>query len=226
MENICQELHLLFSNSNLFLHSFPFKKNLIPNNGVYILYQKGEVGHSCMRIVRVGTHTGDNQLLSRLKQHFLNPNKDRSIFRKNIGRCFLNKNNDPYLRIWEIDFTTKRAKEEKGYLRNFSKEQVLEEKISKYIQENFSFYCTKLDEKNKRLYFEERLVGTISRCMDCHSSTNWIGRFSAKPEIVDSGLWLVQGLYKEPLSRSDLSMLKKIIDETCKWETETMDSLT
>ena len=40
------------------------------------------------RIVRIGTHTGENQLRSRLMQHFVKENKNRSIFRKNIGRCF------------------------------------------------------------------------------------------------------------------------------------------
>ena len=32
--------------------------------------------------------------------------KDRSIFRKNIGRAILNKNNDSFLEIWNLDFTT------------------------------------------------------------------------------------------------------------------------
>ena len=39
--------------------------------------------------MNICTHTGKNQLISRLKQHFTNMNKDRSIFRKNIGRCLL-----------------------------------------------------------------------------------------------------------------------------------------
>ena len=52
------------------------------------------------RIVRIGTHRGDNNLYNRLKEHFINENKDRSIFRKNIGRALLNKNQDSYLEIW------------------------------------------------------------------------------------------------------------------------------
>ena len=31
--------------------------------------------------------------------------KDRSIFRKNIGRDLLNREKDPYLECWEADFT-------------------------------------------------------------------------------------------------------------------------
>jgi len=44
-------------------------------------------------------------LCSRLKQHFAKENKDRSVFRKNIGRCILNKANDDYLTKWEWDLT-------------------------------------------------------------------------------------------------------------------------
>jgi len=47
-----------------------------------------------------------------LYQHYhVNENKDRSIFRKNIGRALLDKNKDPYLKIWELDLTYRRNKE-------------------------------------------------------------------------------------------------------------------
>jgi hypothetical protein len=35
-----------------------------------------------------------------LKEHFVNENKDRSIFRKNIGRALLNKDNDYFIEQW------------------------------------------------------------------------------------------------------------------------------
>ena len=70
----------------------------VPLNGIYLLYERGELGHGADRIVRVGTHTGKNQLVSRLKQHFVHENKDRSIFRKNIGRAILNRQQDPISR--------------------------------------------------------------------------------------------------------------------------------
>ena len=90
MRNITQELHQVFNRQRRF--TFPFKQFLkeIPENGIYIIFEKGEKYGNLDRIVRVGTHTGNNQLRSRLNQHFLKENKNRSIFRKNIGRCFLN----------------------------------------------------------------------------------------------------------------------------------------
>jgi hypothetical protein len=83
----------------------------IPLNGIYIMFEKDEVGHDGDRIVRIGTHTGDRQLKNRIYQHFENENKNRSMFRKNIGRCILNKERSPYLSTWELDTTSKKNKE-------------------------------------------------------------------------------------------------------------------
>ena len=104
MGKTCHDIHQLFNAMQRF--SFPFNDNEIPNNGIYILFEKREVGHSGDRVVRVGTHTGINQLRSRLKQHFVNEKKDRSIFRKNIGRAILTQDNDPFIEQWEWDLTT------------------------------------------------------------------------------------------------------------------------
>ena len=77
--NNCEELHKLFN--SMHRYKFPYNPDDIPLNGIYILFQKGERAHDVDRIVRVGTHTGKDQLRSRLWQHFVNENKDRSIFR-------------------------------------------------------------------------------------------------------------------------------------------------
>lgn len=91
--NGCEKLHLLFN--KLKRHRFPFKDEKIPMNGIYILFEKGEKGHGVDRIVRIGTHIGNDQLKPRLNQHFIKQNKDRSIFRKNIGRSLINRDYDP-----------------------------------------------------------------------------------------------------------------------------------
>lgn len=74
--SVCESLHK-WANS-LPTCRFPFDDSVIPLDGIYILFEKGEVAHGAKRIVRVGTHTGVNQLRSRLRQHFLIENKDRS----------------------------------------------------------------------------------------------------------------------------------------------------
>src|ERR1700722_18438948 len=103
--SVCELLHR-WANSLPILR-FPFDEGLIPPNGIYILFEEGETAHGGQRIVRVGTHTGPNQLRSRLRQHFLIENKDRSIFRKNVGRAILNRDHDPFLLFWEFDLTTR-----------------------------------------------------------------------------------------------------------------------
>ena len=101
MSDLCRKLHRLFEQRP---HSrFPFVTERIPRNGIYVLFECGELAHDTERIVRVGTHTGDDQLGSRLEQHFFRENKDRSIFRKNIGRALLSRDHDPFLEQWELD---------------------------------------------------------------------------------------------------------------------------
>lgn len=201
--NGCEKLHL--SCNNLKRHYFPFDGSEIPPNGIYILFERGERGHGVDRIVRIGTHTGDNQLKSRLKQHFLNENKDRSIFRKNIGRSLLKKGNDPYFKIWEIDFTSRKVRDDKGSLLDPKKQNEIEKRVSKIIQNNFSFVFIPVDEKEKRLKYESKLISTVSHCNQCKPSSHWLGNYSPKEKIRESGLWLVNELYKEPFSDEELS---------------------
>jgi hypothetical protein len=108
MSKTCHQLHQLFN--RLPILSFRFDNNNVPRNGIYILFETGEFGHGTNQIVRIGTHTGIAQLRSRLKQHFIQENKDRSIFRKNIGRAFLNRDGDPFLEQWELDLTSRDSK--------------------------------------------------------------------------------------------------------------------
>ena len=210
--NFCHEIHTLFNNLKRFC--FPFNENEIPLNGVYILFEKGEHAHGKDRIVRVGTHTGKNQLRSRLKQHFINENKDRSIFRKNIGRAILNKNNDPFIKQWEVDLTTRDAKNLFLSLIDFEKQKQTEKLVTKYMQDNFSFVVFRVDDKDKRLKIESKIISTISECKNCKPSKAWLGNYSPKDKIKKSGLWLVNELSKEPLSEEDyLDLFNNI---TCK----------
>lgn len=152
MSKECEAIHLLAR--NLERHNFPFCDSQIPLNGIYILFEKGEHGHAGERIVRIGTHTGENQLRSRLKQHFLNENKDRSIFRKNIGRSLLKQSNDPFLEYWEIDLTTRKARDKYSHLIDFEHQQLIESRVSQYIQGNFSFCAFEVNDKAKRIEME------------------------------------------------------------------------
>ena len=209
MSKDCSKIHQLFN--GLKKYTFPFNEKEIPENGIYILFERGESAHETERIVRIGTHTGVNQLRSRLFQHFLNENKDRSIFRKNIGRALLNKNKDAFLKQWELDLTTKEAKEKHSDSIDFQKQKGIEKKVTEYIQNNFSFVVFPITNKDERLEIESKIISTVSSCDECKPSKNWLGLSSPKEKIRKSGLWLVNELWKTPLDNTDLAKLKKLL---------------
>ncbi len=209
MIEACNLLHQLF-NARPRLR-VPFEPGQIPLNGIYILFEKGEFAHEGDRIVRVGTHTGSNQLPSRLKQHFITENKDRSIFRKNIGRCLLNKVNDGFLEQWEQDLTTSAAKSKYKAMIDAVKMQTVERQVSDYMQQNFSFLVFQVGEKQKRLEFESKIISTVSLCRECAPSDHWLGLFSPKEKVKASGLWLVNELYKTPFSVKEIEELKNYL---------------
>lgn len=206
--NRCEQIHQIFSSMKRF--TFPFNESKIPKNGIYVLFEKGENSHKKERIVRIGTHTGENQLPSRLKQHFLNENKDRSIFRKNIGRALLNMKKDSFLKQWEIDLTTKDSRKKFSDSINLEKQKQIEKQVSDYIQKNFSFIVFPIKDKEKRLEMESKIISTISKCQECKPSQNWLGKFSPKEKIRKSGLWQVNELYKQPLTYEEINELRRL----------------
>lgn len=209
MSEICAALHGLFH--RLKRYEFPFKEREIPRNGIYVLFEDGEKAHSGDRIVRVGTHTGENQLRSRLKQHYINENKDRSIFRKNIGRSILNREDDPFLRQWNWDLTASKAKDRYGHLVDWEKQKETEKKVSSYIQGKLSFVVFEAKDKWERLNLESKMISTLSWCDECSPSDTWLGLNSPKKKIRQSGLWLVNELYKEPLSRTEFEGVRELV---------------
>jgi hypothetical protein len=203
--SVCGSLHAWVNSLQAF--SFPFDTSLIPRNGLYFLFEKGEEGHESRRIVRAGTHTGEGQLPSRLCQHFLLENKDRSIFRKNIGRALLNRDHDPFLSLWDLDLTSRSNKSQCSGL-DVDRQRAVEHSVSKYIRDHFSFVVVSVAAKTERLSLESKAISTVSLCEECGPSAEWLGLHSPKGKIRDSGLWLVNELYKEPLKRGDLDRLR------------------
>lgn len=209
MSKECELLHEIVCSMKR--HHFPFDESAIPQDGIYVLFQKSEIGHGAERIVRIGTHTGKNQLPSRLKQHFLKENKDRSIFRKNIGRAILSNIKDPFLAQWEIDLTARRNKHKYSDKIDFDRQKEIESRVSQYIQKNFSFSVFHVKNKARRLEIESKLISTVSLCNDCKPSSAWLGKYSPKIKIRESGLWLVNELYKTPFTLQELKEIEKQI---------------
>lgn len=198
---------------------------MIPVNGIYILFQKNEVGHSEERIVGVGTHTGDKEFHSRLRQQFVNLRKDRAIFRKNIGRALLNRDRDSFLEYWELDLTSREAKERYSPLIDFDRQELIEEQVSEFIRDNFSFCAFEVNDKATRLEIKSKLIATVSWCKECGPSANWLGNDSPDPKIAKSGLWQVQQLYKTPFDAAGIERLSELIANSLEKERQIIYAL-
>lgn len=206
MSEVCAHLHLFAR--DLKRHRFPFEKRKIPGSGIYLLFERGETGHGGERIVRAGTHTGVDNLCARLYEHFLTENKDRSIFRKHIGRALLTRDADSFLSSWNIDLTKRTNRERYGTSIDLDYQARIEAVVSDYIRENFSFVIFEAKDKEERLTLESKLISTLSLCDECHASESWLGHHAPHPKIRTSGLWLVNHLYKKPATVEDIAALR------------------
>ncbi|MCL0034652.1 hypothetical protein M1N21_01865 [Dehalococcoidia bacterium] len=232
MSEECKWLHEILE--ELPLIKYPFRLELLPLNGIYFFYEEGEIwghGGEKLRIVRIGTHKGNN-FRNRIAEHFLinekkmsfdrnNPKpSDRSIFRKNIGRALLNKNKDPYLKIWEIDFLPRANRDKYGDLRDIEKEKSIEKQITEILRNNFFFRFVIIENEDERIGskgLESKLIGTVSRCTMCKQSMNWLGNYSPKKQIRTSGLWLIRHLNAEGITEEDIPVIEKLIRKTKTW---------
>lgn len=203
------ELHKIFNGLERFTYPFENRLNEMPDNGIYVKFEKGESYNNLDKIVRIGTDTGENNLKKRLIEHFVTENKNRSIFRKNIGRAMLNKDNNSYLNFWELDTTSKADKEKNLKYINVDLEAEIEGEISSYIKTNFSFCVFNVETKEQRLFWESKLISTLA--YQTKPSKNWLGNFSTKEKIKQSGLWQVQGLNKPKLTSDEFDNLKLLV---------------
>lgn len=204
LDEQCAYLHEIVR--RLLRYNFPPPDEGIPANGLYFIFEAGEVCHGDDRIVRVGSHTGNGNLAARLREH-VTVNKDRSVFRKNIGRALLCRDNDPFLKDWNFDLTKRVDRDRYGHLVDKTKQHEVEQAVSNHISRAMSFRVVGAANRELALQLERRCIATISLCGACRASPNWLGRSSPNRKIRDSGLWQVQHLYVEPLSTEDLEIL-------------------
>ena len=69
----------------------------------------------------------------------------------------------------------------------------------------------RVDHEPNRRALESRMISTVSRCAECKPSDGWLGLSSPKQRIRESGLWVVNELYKEPLSSADMEHLATLL---------------
>jgi hypothetical protein len=109
-------------------------------------------------------HEAAHASAAKLLQHFIQENKDRSIFRKNIGRALLSRDNDPYLAEWERDRTSRK---QHGPEADLAKRKAIEAEVTRLLQSQFSFVVLQVDSADERKRLESRLNSTLSLCEEC-----------------------------------------------------------
>src|SRR5919198_4378919 len=222
---LCRWLHQKLESLPLMRFPFDISK-LPDNDGtIYFFYEEGEnsthinndndsknsssITKAKPRIVRIGIPHKEGDFRSTISEHFLlNESKmmnftisnakpsDRSIFRKNIGRALLSKENDYYQKIWEIDFTIRENCNNYGIMRNIQKEKEIESTITKILREKFSFRFIPFDESQAKKRIggsgieESKLIGIVASCNLCKASANWLGKYSPILKIRNGKLWL------------------------------------
>lgn len=209
-KDVCMELHRIFNEAKRYnaseIGSIPFE------NGIYIVFEKGETYGTYDRIVRVGTHKSTDRLKKRLKDHYFRENKDGSIFRKNIGIALLNKIEDPYLPIWKINT----SRPENAHFIDRVKQSEVEGCVNSYLRHNTNFVVLRVDDKSQRLRLEEAIISTLNHTPDFKASNNWLGNSSTEVEIRSSGMWLKQGLEARPLTCDEFQFVKDQVGDDSK----------
>ncbi|MFW6008313.1 MAG: hypothetical protein ACOCP8_03515 [archaeon] len=114
---------------------------------------------------------------------------------------------------WDLDLTSRKAREKYADKVDFERQEEIEHRVTGYIQGVFSFCVIEVPTREKRLLWESRLISTISLCDGCKPSSLWLGKYSPKKKIKDSGLWQTQELYKKPFSDEEVVYFKKLIKE-------------
>lgn len=119
----------------------------------------------------------------------------------------MRRDNHPYVDRWEYDLTKKadRAKYEPLIERDV--QDAIENEVTRYMTENFSFSVVGIDLKADRMRFEKKLIGTLSKCRECAASSGWLGKWHPNTVLASKGLWNVQGHNGEVLSGEDIQNL-------------------
>jgi len=212
----CEDVHELLE--QLPTIKWEFQLNQLPRQGIYFFYQRGvTLKNGKPKVVRIGTHTGKSNFRSRIAEHYLikqnthslNTAKpsDRSIFRKNIGRALLNKAHDPYLSVWNIDFTSKHNREQYKHLRDIKKEQEVEEQITHVLKTQFSFTFIITREEQPRLELERRFISCLARCQFT-APRDWLGNYATNQSIRATGLWQTHHInYPRSIKKEEVEAL-------------------
>lgn len=173
-------------------------KSSLPKKGVYFFFEPTETRKfkpDKLRVTRVGTHAvsrgSKSSLWQRIKTHIGTNsgggNHRGSIFRLHIGDSILNKKNEKNkYKSWGLGQTGTRDEKDR--------EKPIESFVSDYISKMSILWVEIGDEsgpKSDRAYIEKNAIGLLTFAVPeiDSKSREWIGNYSVKECIRESGLW-------------------------------------
>jgi hypothetical protein len=178
----------------------------LPKQGVYFFFDDSEpttFSTSIPRLVRIGTHgvsagsvaTLRNRLRTHLGTRAGAGNHRASVFRLHVGRAIIERD------LLENDFPSW-GKGQSASKEITEREAPLEAKVSEYIGDLRVLFVPVLDTAgtgSMRATIERQFISmfTENLCAIEESSPTWLGRFSDKPSIRDSGLWNIRDVGSE-----------------------------
>lgn len=204
MPNMHSSLASKVFNLHIALQTVPRHRGLcsdVCESGIYLFFETGQVllcdGKPLPRIVRVGTHLFDGRLADRLANHFTS-NRHGSIFRKHLGNAIINS-----------DSTS--AGLLHGWLTKGEKPlPSVEERVSRALQEDFSYVCLPVPGAVDRKRIERGLIGLLASFYRQSEVEAWRGsqaRTKTGAHRLQAGLWNVLHLKEKPLTNDDFELL-------------------
>ncbi|MGY3235640.1 hypothetical protein ACVMAJ_002530 [Bradyrhizobium sp. USDA 4448] len=173
----------------------------LPTHGVYFFFDETETtefSNNIPRLVRVGTHgvsAGSTATLrNRLRTHFGTRagqgNHRASVFRLHVGRAIIEREN---LQDQFPDW----GKGQSAPREITDREAALEARVSSYIGSLRVLAIPVIDTAGKssmRATIERQFIAMFTEgfCPIEPASADWLGRFSDKPSIKETGLWNVR----------------------------------
>jgi hypothetical protein len=178
----------------------------LPKQGVYFFFDDHEAttfSTTIPRLVRIGTHgvsagsvaTLRNRLRTHLGTRAGAGNHRASVFRLHVGRAIIERDQlGKQFPSWGKGQSAPREITEQ--------EAPLEAQVSEYIGNLRVLFVPVLDVAgtgSMRATIERQFISmfTESLCAIEMSSSTWLGRFSDKPSIRDSGLWNIRDVGSE-----------------------------
>jgi hypothetical protein len=164
----------------------------LPKNGIYVFFETGETielgDRTADRIVRVGTHGGEDRLSKRIWTHYRGTCR-RSVFRAHLAQAILRREN------LDLPFDRRDASEE------------IESLVTTELANRFTFACVSVETKDRRLGLEAGLIALLARYPLASPSPSWLGHHAIPDAIQTSGLWNTQHIASTPLTIADAEEL-------------------